>query len=68
MVQDEQGCLCAVQSSLLGLLLASRFFDDPLVCLPCGISTIFMTLVSAYTSALRGPGPESLASRHASSL
>ena len=35
-----------MQSSLLGLLLASRFFHDPLVSLPCGISTIFMTLVS----------------------
>lgn len=34
-----------VQSSLLGLLLASKFFNDPLVSLPCGISTIFMTLV-----------------------
>lgn len=34
-----------MQSSLLGLLLASRFFRDPLVSLPCGISTIFMTLV-----------------------
>ncbi|CAK0761118.1 hypothetical protein CVIRNUC_002830 [Coccomyxa viridis] len=33
-----------MQSSLLGLLLASRFFHDPLVSLPCGISTIFMTL------------------------
>ncbi|EIE24614.1 SBF-domain-containing protein [Coccomyxa subellipsoidea C-169] len=33
-----------MQSSLLGLLLASRFFNDPLVSLPCGISTIFMTL------------------------
>ncbi|CAL5219530.1 g1380 [Coccomyxa viridis] len=33
-----------MQSSLLGLLLASRFFRDPLVSLPCGISTIFMTL------------------------
>jgi hypothetical protein len=33
-----------VQSSLLGLLLASRFFNDPLICLPCGISVIVMTL------------------------
>ncbi|CAL8467631.1 g7169 [Coccomyxa elongata] len=33
-----------MQSSLLGLLLASKFFNDPLVSLPCGISTIFMTL------------------------
>ena len=37
-----------MQSSLLGLLLASRFFRDPLVSLPCGISTIFMTLVSCF--------------------
>ncbi len=35
-----------LQSSLLGLLLASRFFRDPLICLPCGISVIVMTLVS----------------------
>ena len=35
-----------MQSSLLGLLLASRFFRDPLVSLPCGISTVVMTLVS----------------------
>ncbi|KAL0031573.1 hypothetical protein WJX77_007741 [Trebouxia sp. C0004] len=33
-----------MQSSLLGLLLASRFFRDPLICLPCGISVIVMTL------------------------
>ncbi|KAL3142610.1 hypothetical protein ABBQ38_002924 [Trebouxia sp. C0009 RCD-2024] len=33
-----------MQSSLLGLLLASRFFADPLICLPCGISVIVMTL------------------------
>ena len=39
-----------MQSSLLGLLLASRFFHDPLVSLPCGISTIFMTLVSCPPS------------------
>lgn len=32
------------QSSLLALLLATRFFEDPLVCLPCGISVIVMTL------------------------
>lgn len=32
------------QSSLLALLLATRLFDDPLVCLPCGISVIVMTL------------------------
>ena len=38
-----------MQSSLLGLLLASRFFHDPLVSLPCGISTIFMTLVSCHS-------------------
>jgi hypothetical protein len=39
--------LCALlQSGLLGLLLATRFFADPLVALPCGLSTIFMTLVS----------------------
>ena len=38
-----------MQSSLLGLLLASRFFHDPLVSLPCGISTIFMTLVSNHS-------------------
>ena len=37
-----------MQSSLLALLLASRFFHDPLVSLPCGISTIFMTLVSCH--------------------
>ena len=37
-----------MQSSLLGLLLASRFFRDPLVSLPCGISTIFMTLVGCF--------------------
>ncbi|KAL3152228.1 hypothetical protein ABBQ32_001310 [Trebouxia sp. C0010 RCD-2024] len=34
-----------MQSSLLGLLLASKFFADPLICLPCGISVIVMTLV-----------------------
>lgn len=33
-----------MQSSLLGLLLASRFFKDPLISLPCGISVIVMTL------------------------
>ncbi len=32
------------QSGLLGLLLAARFFKDPLVCLPAGLSTIVMTL------------------------
>lgn len=36
--------LC-LQSSLLGLLLASKFFGDTLICLPCGISVIVMTLV-----------------------
>ena len=39
-----------MQSSLLGLLLASSFFRDPLVSLPCAISTIFMTLVSHMQS------------------
>ena len=33
-----------MQSSLLALLLASKFFVDPLVRLPCGISVIVMTL------------------------
>ncbi|KAK9816977.1 hypothetical protein WJX72_007732 [[Myrmecia] bisecta] len=37
-----------MQSSLLGLLLASRFFGDPLVCLPCGLSTIVMTLMGFF--------------------
>ncbi|KAK9797443.1 hypothetical protein WJX73_005772 [Symbiochloris irregularis] len=40
-------CLCLVtgmQSSLLALLLASKFFAEPLVRLPCGISVIVMTL------------------------
>lgn len=35
-----------MQSSLLALLLASRFFDNPLISLACGISVIVMTLVS----------------------
>ena len=43
-----------MQSSLLGLLLASRFFHDPLVSLPCGISTIFMTLVSRHSPPCKG--------------
>ena len=34
-----------MQSSLLALLLSTRFFADPLVRLPCGISVTFMTLV-----------------------
>ena len=36
-----------LQSSLLALLLASKFFPDPLVRLPCGLSVIVMTLVRA---------------------
>ena len=36
-----------MQSSLLALLLASKFFSEPLVRLPCGISVIVMTLVRA---------------------
>ena len=44
--------LCA-QSGLLALLLASRYFGaDPLVCLPAGLSTIFMTLVSLRPARL----------------
>lgn len=46
-----------MQSSLLGLLLASRFFHDPLVSLPCGISTIFMTLVSRPCRPNPDPDP-----------
>ncbi len=33
-----------MQSSLLALLLATRYFSDPLVRLPCGISVVVMTL------------------------
>ena len=39
------------QSGLLGLLLAAKFFNDPLVCLPAGLSTIFMTLACAPPEA-----------------
>lgn len=39
-----------MQSSLLALLLATRFFPDPLVRLPCGLSVIFMTLASFLRS------------------
>ena len=52
--RGDDSCVLPVQSSLLGLLLASRFFNDPLVSLPCGISTIFMTLVRTK-SALSVP-------------
>lgn len=45
MLNLPKGLTLPLQSSLLGLLLASKFFNDPLVSLPCGISTIFMTLV-----------------------
>lgn len=41
-------CIClttGMQSSLLALLLASRFFSDPLTLLPCAISVPIMTLV-----------------------
>lgn len=38
-----------LQSSVLALLLASKFFEDPLVRLTCGISVIVMTLVSEPT-------------------
>lgn len=41
------------QSGLLGLLLAAKFFHDPLVCLPAGLSTIFMTLACAPPAATR---------------
>ena len=33
-----------MQSSLLALLLATRYFSDPLVRLPCGLSVVVMTL------------------------
>ncbi len=33
-----------MQSSLLALLLATRYFNDPLVRLPCGLSVVVMTL------------------------
>ena len=52
---DEDASVTIVwclQSSLLGLLLASRFFGDPLICLPCGISVIVMTLVSLLAVVL----------------
>lgn len=37
-----------MQSSLLALLLAGKFFPEPLVRLPCGISVIVMTLVRSW--------------------
>jgi len=33
-----------MQSSLLALLLATKFFQDPLISLPCGLSVCVMTL------------------------
>ncbi len=52
--QETQGgvglsrCIClttGMQSSLLALLLASKFFSDPLTLLPCAISVPVMTVV-----------------------
>lgn len=42
---SHSDCGFMLQSSLLAMLLASRFFPDPLARLPCGISVIVMTLV-----------------------
>ena len=48
------GAVCALQSSLLALLLASRFFPDPLVRLPCGLSVIVMTLARPAAAVSAG--------------
>ncbi|KAK9831012.1 hypothetical protein WJX81_008474 [Elliptochloris bilobata] len=52
--------LASATSGLLALLLASRYFKDPLVCLPAGLSTIFMTLAGfglvVYWSAAEKTG------------
>ncbi|KAL2631962.1 hypothetical protein R1flu_016648 [Riccia fluitans] len=34
-----------MQSGLLGLALANKFFEDPLVGIPCAISTVLMSLI-----------------------
>ncbi|KAL3689840.1 hypothetical protein R1sor_016149 [Riccia sorocarpa] len=44
-----------MQSGLLGLALANKFFDDPLVGIPCAISTVLMSLMGFALTILWHP-------------